>query len=88
MIKNPATYEIMTPEAVGAGETKLVFGKHSGRHALMHRLTKLGITLDDSHFQEVFTRLKSLADNKMVVDDRDIVATVSESGQRLPQETA
>jgi len=88
MIKNPATYEIMTPEAVGAGGTQLVFGKHSGRHALMHRLTKLGIALDDSHFQEVFTRLKSLADNKMAVDDKDIVATVSESGQRLPQETA
>jgi len=88
MIKHRATYEIMMPETVGAGGTKLVFGKHSGRHALIHRLTKLGLTLEDNHFQEVFARLKTIADNKKVVDDVDIVATVSETGGRPRQEIA
>ena len=33
MMSNPETYEIMTPESVGAEKTDLVLGKHSGRHA-------------------------------------------------------
>jgi 2-isopropylmalate synthase len=46
MMANPLTYEIMTPESVGAGHTKLVLGKHSGRRALADRLEKLGHPLD------------------------------------------
>ena len=34
MLKNQQTYEIMRPEAVGAKQSQLVLGKHSGRHAL------------------------------------------------------
>jgi 2-isopropylmalate synthase len=33
MLKNPLTYEIMKPETIGLGDSKLVLGKHSGRHA-------------------------------------------------------
>ena len=37
MLKNPLTYEIMTPQSVGVPDSKLVLGKHSGRHALSIR---------------------------------------------------
>src|SRR3712207_5031802 len=42
MLKHEATYEIMRPETVGATQTRLVLGKHSGRHALGARLRELG----------------------------------------------
>ena len=41
MLKNPMTYEIMTPESVGL-VTSLVLGKHSGRAAFKQRLEELG----------------------------------------------
>jgi 2-isopropylmalate synthase len=47
MLKNQLTYEIMRPESVGATMTKLVLGKHSGRHALKTRLASLGYALND-----------------------------------------
>ena len=43
MLKDRRTYEIMRPEDVGVPATTLVLGKHSGRHALQHRLASLGV---------------------------------------------
>src|SRR5512136_534523 len=40
MLKNQQTYEIMRPELVGATQSRLVLGKHSGRAALRQRLTE------------------------------------------------
>ena len=39
VLKNAQTYEIMTPESVGLTESKLVMGKHSGRHAFREKLS-------------------------------------------------
>src|SRR6201982_1376761 len=41
MLKHTQTYEIMTPESVGVKQTSLVMGKHSGRHAFVHKLKEL-----------------------------------------------
>src|SRR6185503_3650476 len=41
MLKHQTTYEIMRPEDVGVNQTKLVLGKHSGRHALRNRLAEM-----------------------------------------------
>ena len=38
MLKERRTYEIMDASSVGAGETNLVLGKHSGRHAFRKKL--------------------------------------------------
>ena len=54
MMVNPLAYEIMTPESVGAGHTKLVLGKHSGRHALADRLERLGHPLDRNQLDVVY----------------------------------
>jgi 2-isopropylmalate synthase len=76
MLKHRATYEIMTPEAVGADGTLLVLGKHSGRHALRQRLASLGHALDDAALADVFARFKALADRKKTIDDRDLAVLV------------
>ena len=46
VLKNPLTYEIMTPQSVGVPDSKLVLGKHSGRHALSIRCEQLGYQFD------------------------------------------
>jgi 2-isopropylmalate synthase len=78
MLKHTQTYEIMTPESVGVKQTSLVMGKHSGRHAFVHKLEELGYKLADNQMQDAFVRFKSLADRKKHVYDEDIEALVDE----------
>jgi 2-isopropylmalate synthase len=78
MLKNTQTYEIMTPETVGVKQTSLVMGKHSGRHAFIHKLEELGYKLGSNQLEDAFTRFKALADRKKHVYDEDIEALVDE----------
>ncbi len=79
MLKNAATYEIMTPESVGLHRSTLVMGKHSGRHAFKEKLKELGFELGDNAAEDVFRRFKDLADRKKDVFDEDIVALVDDT---------
>ncbi len=72
MIKNRHTYEIMTPPDVGIPESKLVLGKHSGRHALTQRIETLGYTLDSIGVERIYDAFKELADKKKNIYDEDI----------------
>ncbi|MEO0563087.1 MAG: 2-isopropylmalate synthase [Chloroflexota bacterium] len=72
MLKNASTYEIMTPETVGLSQSRLVLGKHSGRHALLVRLNELGYELDKETLNDVFKRFKDLADAKKTITDADL----------------
>lgn len=74
MLKNRETYEIMLPEDVGATQTTLVLGKHSGRHAVRRRLEDLGFVLADEDFQKAFEKFKALADKKKQITDADLEA--------------
>jgi 2-isopropylmalate synthase len=74
MLKHRGTYEIMRPQDVGIAETKLVLGKHSGRHALRSRLQAMGYTPDDQEMDDIFARFKTLADKKREVHDDDLEA--------------
>ena len=77
MMSNPETYEIMTPESVGAEKTDLVLGKHSGRHAFADHLAKLGFqSFTEEKINDLFAKFKELADRKKQVYDDDIVALV------------
>ncbi|NHO33179.1 2-isopropylmalate synthase [Acetobacter fallax] len=78
VLKNAATYEIMTPESVGWSKSSLVMGKHSGRAAFRDKLAALGYTLGDNQLNDAFARFKDLADHKKVVYDEDIVALVDD----------
>ena len=74
MLSNPLCYEIMTPESVGAPGTKLVLGKHSGRHALQARYAELGYRLNPAEVKETYTRFIELADRKKNIYDQDLLS--------------
>jgi 2-isopropylmalate synthase len=78
MLKHTQTYEIMTPASVGVRQTSLVMGKHSGRHAFVHKLEELGYQLGANQLEDAFTRFKALADKKKQIYDEDIEALVDE----------
>jgi 2-isopropylmalate synthase len=80
MLKHRDTYEIMTPESVGAAGTRLVLGKHSGRSALRRHLAMLGLELDDASFNVVFERFKALCDRDKAVDERELAALAMLAG--------
>jgi 2-isopropylmalate synthase len=82
VLKNAATYEIMTPESVGWQKNSLVLGKHSGRAAFRDKLKTLGYAVGDNKLNDAFRRFKDLADRKKVVFDEDVVALVDDEVMR------
>jgi len=78
MLKHNDTYEIMRPETVGLPRSRLVLGKHSGRHALQVRLGELGFELGQDEVNRVFKSFKELADKKKTVTDADLEAMVED----------
>ncbi|HZK57456.1 MAG TPA: 2-isopropylmalate synthase [Clostridia bacterium] len=71
------TYEIMTPESIGLTASKLVLGKHSGRHAFKDKVESMGYDLTEKELNEAFEKFKALADQKREVFDRDIGAILT-----------
>lgn len=78
VLKNASTFEIMTPETVGLSQSRLVLGKHSGRHALRVRLQELGYNVEGDALNQVFTRFKQVADAKKNVTDADLEALMAD----------
>jgi 2-isopropylmalate synthase len=78
MLANPLTYEIMTPASVGVPSNSMVLGKHSGRHALAHRLKELGRPLDGQLLDDFYHRFVELADRKKAIYDQDLVAIAAQ----------
>jgi 2-isopropylmalate synthase len=79
MLKNQQTYEIMRPEMVGVSQSRLVLGKHSGRHAFKTRMKDLGYHLEESEIDRLFNRFKELADKKKIITDTDLEALLSDT---------
>jgi 2-isopropylmalate synthase len=78
MLKNQMTYEIMRPETVGLNRSKLVLGKHSGRHALKAHLEEMGYEMTLEDLDRTFERYKELADKKKVITDADLEALIED----------
>jgi 2-isopropylmalate synthase len=78
------TYEIMNPEDVGLTGNTIVLGKHSGRHAFVDAVTKLGYGGDEVAVERAFVRFKDLADRKATVTDDDLIALVTEEASGAP----
>ncbi|MGA8264602.1 MAG: 2-isopropylmalate synthase [Ignavibacteriaceae bacterium] len=72
MLKNRETYEIMLPESVGVQKTKIVLGRHSGRHGLKVRLKELGYILSETELQKAYESFTKLADKKKEIFDDDL----------------
>jgi 2-isopropylmalate synthase len=77
-LKEKSTYEIMDPHSVGVPESKLVLGKHSGRHALKKRTQDLGYDLSKEELQSLYDRFTHLADNKKGLLDEEICELIEE----------
>jgi 2-isopropylmalate synthase len=84
MLKDRRTYEIMRPEDVGVPATTLVLGKHSGRHALQHRLQSLGVELSRLELDRLYRRMIALADAQKSVSDAELMELIE--AQRTARE--
>lgn len=74
VLKNPETYEIITPQLVGVHTNSLPLGKLSGRHAFTTKMAELGYTLSDDEVKKLFKKFKELADKKKQITDEDLIA--------------
>ncbi|HEX3118177.1 MAG TPA: 2-isopropylmalate synthase, partial [Candidatus Acidoferrum sp.] len=74
IIKNPLTYEIISPQTVGVPARALVLGKHSGRNALKTSLKDLGYDPSPAELAECYKRVTALADQSKEIRQRDLVA--------------
>jgi len=83
MLKHQNTYEIMRPEMVGLSSSKLVLGKHSGRHAFKVHLTEMGYDLSKENLDKAFKSFKELADRKKNITQVDLEALVSDQVSQL-----
>ena len=79
VLKNPLTYEIMTPQSVGVPDSKLVLGKHSGRHALGVRCEQLGYQFDRRALDDIYRRFVRLADKIKNVEDHHLLELIRET---------
>ncbi len=77
-LKERSTYEIIDPKSVGVPESKLVLGKHSGRHALKQRCQDLGFELSKEDLDHVYQRFTALADRKKGLRNDEILALIQE----------
>jgi 2-isopropylmalate synthase len=72
VLANRATYEVMRPEDVGFGMSRLVLGKHSGRHALRRRFEQLGFSIREDRLDDALAMVKRVAEHKKEIDDDDL----------------
>ncbi len=85
VIKEKSTYEIMLPETVGIKESKLVMGKHSGRHALKLKYKDLGFELSQADLEKAYVLFKKVADRKKIVFDEDLMVIVRDGLRMFPE---
>ena len=88
-LKNPLTYEIMTPQSVGLSGSTLSIGKLSGRRGLQGKLRELGHELEGPTLDAAYRAVVALADAKKDVTDADLLAIVEQqTAEAAPEATA
>jgi 2-isopropylmalate synthase len=85
VIKNPLTYEIMTPQSVGLTGSSITIGKLSGRRGLSSKLAELGYPLEGEALDTIYRQAIALADEKKEVTDDDLLALVEQRVAEVPQ---
>ena len=89
VLKDRSTYEIIEAASVGQEGGQIVLGKHTGRHAFVDALAKLGIMIQGDGLNLAFARFKELADRKVQLTDADLEAIVAEEiGQPLRRDSS
>jgi len=78
ILKKRSTYEIMTPETIGLKGSRMILGRHSGRHGFAERCKELGYKLNDDEMEIAYKRFMEIADKKKEVFDEDIAAIIND----------
>ena len=78
MLKEKSTYEIMTPETIGLSGSRVVLGRHTGRHGFVDRCKQLGFTLNEGELENAYKRFLEIADKKKEIFDEDIAALIND----------
>jgi 2-isopropylmalate synthase len=78
VLKERKTYEIMTPETIGLAGSRMVLGRHTGRHGFIDRCKKLGYKLTKDEIETAYNRFLQVADKKKEVFDEDLVAIIDD----------
>ena len=78
VLKERTTYEIMTPESIGLLGSRMVLGRHTGRHGFVDRCKQLGFRLNDEEIEHAYQRFLQIADKKKEVFDEDLAAIINE----------
>ena len=85
ILKHRETYEIMRPEMIGLSESRMVLGRHSGRHGFVDRCKQLGYHLTDEEVQTAYDKFLEIADKKKEIFDEDIAAIISDEVRTVDQ---
>jgi 2-isopropylmalate synthase len=85
VMKDRRTYEIIDPRQVGVPQSRIVLGKHSGRHAFEEKVRELGYELSREELARAYVRFKEVADRKKGITDRDIEAIISDEVYTPPE---
>jgi 2-isopropylmalate synthase len=78
LLKNRNTYEIMDPTQLGIPRKMIILGKHSGRHAIKHRITQMGIELNDVQLELLYEKFKVKADGQKMVSDTELLMLLND----------
>jgi len=78
ILKERTTYEIMTPETIGLSSSRMVLGRHTGRHGFNEKCRQLGFKLNEAEMEQAYERFKELADKKKEVFEEDIAAIIND----------
>ena len=72
VLKERSTYEIISPDLVGAAKSEIILTARSGRHGLRHRLSELGFDFPAERFERIYNKFLEVADTKSEVMDDDL----------------
>jgi len=82
-LKNRENYEVIDPFIVGAQPSSIVLTARSGKHALLHRLEKIGYTFEKDELVKIYDKFLILADSQKEVNDQDLKILVKEMEPEL-----
>jgi len=85
VIEAKRTYEIMDATSIGLADSRLVLGKHSGRHAFERRLKELGYELSSDQLERAFAHFKEIADIRKEISDRELESIASDELHAVPE---
>lgn len=85
ILKKRETYEIMTPEIIGLEGSRMVLGRHSGRHGFVDRCKQLGYNLTEGEVEIAYQKFMELADKKKEIFDEDIAVIISDEVRSVEQ---